>query len=80
MKDSNGMVWLNLIELESRRSDWIKSPADPLSITNIFRHLSIEDNEKVLHLSVKGNKTVPFLAKQFNGGWQFSEMSHEQLV
>jgi hypothetical protein len=80
MKDSKGMVWLNILELESRRSDWIKSVTDPLSINNIFRHLDIMDNEKVLHLSVEGDKTVPYFAKQFNGGWQFTEMKHEQLV
>lgn len=75
--------WLNLLELESRRGDWIHSK-DYYSIDKIMDKLDISMSEKTLRLSVSGTKAshniVLVRAKLINGAWKFAIVEEENVL
>lgn len=79
------MQWLNLLELESRRGDWIHSK-NQYSIDKIMDKLDLSGpSEKSLRLSVfDDNKPLDVFilvrAKLINGAWKFTIIEEENVL
>lgn len=85
MIDKNGMQWLNLLELESRRGDWVHSH-NAYSINKIMDKLTIDGpSEKTVALSVfdaenPDNVFVWVKAKLINGAWMFAILEEDNVL
>lgn len=65
--------WLNIVELESLRSNWVKRP-HVNSLDNIYSHLNTDIDERGLRLLTTTGEYVNIIAKRKNGAWLFTEV------
>jgi hypothetical protein len=85
MIDKDGIRWLNLIELESRRGDWIHSK-NIYSIDRMMDKLNLAGpSEKTIALSVFNEDSPETIviwvkAKLINGAWMFSILEEDDVL
>ena len=85
MIDKNGTCWLTILELESRRGDWMHS-RNVYSIDRVMDKLTLDGpSEKTVALSVF-NEEIPdtiiiwVKAKLINGAWMFAILEEEDVL
>jgi hypothetical protein len=85
MTDDSGIHWLNLIELESCRGDWIHSK-NIYSIDRIMDKLSLNGpSKKTIAVSIFSNESPETVliwvrAKLINGAWMFSILEEKNVL
>jgi len=85
MIDKNGTCWLTILELESRRGDWIHS-RNGYSIDRVMDKLYLDGpSEKTVALSVLNEESPDTViiwvkAKLMNGAWMFSILEEENVL
>lgn len=85
MIDGNGTCWLTILELESRRGDWMHN-RNIYSIDRVMDKLTLlGPAEKTIALSVFNEESPDTIiiwvkAKLMNGAWMFSILEEENVL